>query len=204
MKEIKENQKRIQEEMKNHKGNQEKLMELQKEMMQDLPEQMKHSFKPMLITLIPILLIFSWANAHIAYIPIAPQQDFLTVVDMAKGSTGSVEVSVPEQITLMDNKTKPIENNQVNWTMRGNEGTYFLEYLYNGENAAKRVIITKGIEYVKPNEKPASAEKINLITIKNEKFIYMNLLGWKIGWLGTYIIFSLIFSMILRKMFKLQ
>jgi len=60
MKEIKEKQKRLREEMKNHKGNPDKLMELQKEMMQDLPEQMKHSFKPMLITLIPLLIVFAW------------------------------------------------------------------------------------------------------------------------------------------------
>lgn len=60
MREIKEKQKRIREEMKNHKSNPDKLMELQKEMMADLPEQMKHSFKPMLITLIPLLIVFAF------------------------------------------------------------------------------------------------------------------------------------------------
>ena len=60
MRELREKQKRLQAEMKNHKNNPDKLMELQKEMMADLPEQMKHSFKPMLITLVPLLVLFAW------------------------------------------------------------------------------------------------------------------------------------------------
>ncbi len=60
MKELKEKQKKLQKEMKNYKDNPEKMLELQKELMKDMPEQMKHSFKPMLITLIPLLLVFTW------------------------------------------------------------------------------------------------------------------------------------------------
>jgi len=53
MRELKKKQKDIQAEMKNHKENPEKVMALQKEMM-------SHSFKPMLITIIPILIFFSF------------------------------------------------------------------------------------------------------------------------------------------------
>jgi uncharacterized membrane protein (DUF106 family) len=32
----------------------------------------------------------------------------------------------------------------------------------------------------------------------------MNLFGWEVGWLGTYIVFSIVFSMGLRKILKLH
>lgn len=58
MHEIKARQKALQEEMKNHKDNPQKMMELQKEMFSHMGESLKHSMKPMLITFIPILIFF--------------------------------------------------------------------------------------------------------------------------------------------------
>ena len=58
MRELKERQKALQTEMKNHKDNPQKIMELQKEMFSHMGESLKHSFKPMLITFIPIILLF--------------------------------------------------------------------------------------------------------------------------------------------------
>ncbi|MEK6914140.1 MAG: EMC3/TMCO1 family protein [Nanoarchaeota archaeon] len=63
MKEIKEKQKNLRAEMKMYKNNPEKMMEINQKMLNDMPEQMKQSFKPMLITLIPILLIFAWMRS---------------------------------------------------------------------------------------------------------------------------------------------
>ena len=62
MKELKEIQKKHQERKKEHKGNIEKQKEIQKEIMDVLMEMMKHSFKPLLITLLPIIVIFTWAR----------------------------------------------------------------------------------------------------------------------------------------------
>jgi len=60
MKEIKAKQKALQEEMKKNKDNPAKMMEIQKELMSHMGASMKHSFKPMLITFIPLLLLFGW------------------------------------------------------------------------------------------------------------------------------------------------
>ena len=62
LKEIKDKQKSLQEQMKKHQkdGNSEKMMELQKEMFSGMGEMFKHSLKPMLITFVPILLFFSF------------------------------------------------------------------------------------------------------------------------------------------------
>ncbi len=71
MKEIKEKQKGLKAELKSHKGNPEKMMEINKQMMEDMPEQLKMSFKPMLITMIPLLIMFAWLRSTFAITAIA-------------------------------------------------------------------------------------------------------------------------------------
>jgi len=71
MKEIKEKQKKLREEMKQYKNNPEKMMEINKKMLEDFPEQMKQSFKPMIITIIPIILLFGWMKSIYAGTSIA-------------------------------------------------------------------------------------------------------------------------------------
>lgn len=55
---LRNRQKEIQEEMKKHKDNPTKLMELQKEMFSHMGSTFKHSLKPMMITFIPLILLF--------------------------------------------------------------------------------------------------------------------------------------------------
>lgn len=71
MKEIKDRQKELRREMKEYKDHPEKMMEINKKMLEDFPEQMKQSFKPMLITIIPIILIFGWMKSVYAVTAIA-------------------------------------------------------------------------------------------------------------------------------------
>ncbi len=65
MRAIKKRQKELQKEMKVHQkaGNQDKMMELNKELLSQTGEMMRHSFKPMLITLIPIIIFFSFMRS---------------------------------------------------------------------------------------------------------------------------------------------
>ena len=66
MKEIKAKQKALRKEIKQHRDNPQKMMELNKQMMEDMPEQMKHSFKPMIVTMIPLLILFAWLRGTFA------------------------------------------------------------------------------------------------------------------------------------------
>lgn len=60
MKELKDTQKSCQQKLKEHKDNPKELEKIQKEMMASSMELMKHSFKPMLITTIPLLFVLFW------------------------------------------------------------------------------------------------------------------------------------------------
>lgn len=63
MKELKDTQKDCQKKLKEHKDNPKELEKIQKEMMSSSMELMKHSFKPMLITTIPLLLVLFWIRS---------------------------------------------------------------------------------------------------------------------------------------------
>lgn len=60
IKTAKEETKMLQQEIKKHKDNSQKIMELNKELMKRSGILMKNSLKPTLITFIPIILIFNW------------------------------------------------------------------------------------------------------------------------------------------------
>jgi uncharacterized membrane protein (DUF106 family) len=68
LREIKKRQKDLSAEIKQHQkdGNHDKVMELNKELMAHIPETLKHSFKPMLITIIPVLIFFTFIKSAYA------------------------------------------------------------------------------------------------------------------------------------------
>lgn len=68
MAELKEKQKACQALFKQHKGNEKKMLEIQKEMMACSGEMMRMSFKPMLVTLIPFLILFAFLRS--LFVPI--------------------------------------------------------------------------------------------------------------------------------------
>ena len=60
MKELKAVQKACQIRIKDNKGNPEEVKKIQKEIMACSMELMKHSFRPIIFTFIPLILIFWW------------------------------------------------------------------------------------------------------------------------------------------------
>jgi len=64
LKSLKERQKQIQKDLKNHKPGEKMFEELQNEMLQISMVMMKSSFKPMLVTIIPFLVLFNWLRKN--------------------------------------------------------------------------------------------------------------------------------------------
>ncbi len=73
MHQLKQRQKEIQEKIKHHQtsGDMAKAMALQRELLADMPELMKHSLKPAIITIIPMLILFSFIKNIFAQTSIA-------------------------------------------------------------------------------------------------------------------------------------
>lgn len=203
MKTLKDDIKNFQKQMKEFKQDPKKVMEIQKRAMETNMKYMMHSMKPTLITFIPIIIIFGWLHAHLAFAPIMPGQEFTTTVMFEEGVSGSIDLIAPEQLTLLDNKTQQITGNIVSWKLKGPEGEYLLEYEYDNQTFSKDLLITNEQLYKEP-VKTINENQITSIQVDHDKVIPLNIFGWKIGWLGTYIIFSIIFSMVLRKILKLH
>ena len=162
---------------------------------------MSHSMRSMLFTFIPIILIFGWMNSHLAYEPILPGQEFTTSILFYDNVKGNVELIAPKEVTVSGDINKKIEDGEIKWVLKGEEGEYLLEYMVNGKSYTKDLLITEEPTYAK-TIKVVKDKTIRQISIDNNKMKVFNLFGWKVGWLGSYIILSIIFSMAIRKLFK--
>ncbi|MBI2652437.1 DUF106 domain-containing protein [Candidatus Woesearchaeota archaeon] len=201
MKNLKEETKGYQKQIKELKNEPAKAMEMQKKAMEVNMKYMMHSLKPTIITFIPIILIFGWMSSIFAYESIKPQQEFSVSVFFEKNAGGNAELIAPEGIKLINDNVKKIENDKATWTLKGTEGEHVLEFVYNDEKQQKSVLIINGNKYIEPIKKIGNSQ-MKSIQINYTPKKLLTLFGWKIGWLGTYIIFSIIFTMILRKVMK--
>ena len=200
MKELKDTIKTNQKRMKELKDDPKKVMEVQKKTMEINMELMKHSFKPTIITLLPIIIIFGWLNMNMGFMPIQPGEDFMTTLQFAEGVQGDVTTVVPDGVEILSSNIQSIQDGTVEFKYTGETGDYLLEYKYGGRSFQKEVRINE--ERYAPPLKAIDDGDLKQIITNNQKLIVLNLFGWKLGWLGAYIIFSIIFSMGIRKAMK--
>ncbi|MFC1752667.1 EMC3/TMCO1 family protein [Thermoproteota archaeon] len=202
MKSLKGQIKDFQKQMKASKDNPQKVMKLQKQSMDVNMKYMMKSMKPTLFTFIPIIIIFGWLNSHLAFAPIIPGEEFTTSIVLEEGATGEATLEVPEGVEVVDDTTKQITGSAVQWKLKGDYGEHLLGYNVNGNEYTKDVLITEEQAYA-PIVQKVDNGIVKSISIDNSKLIVLNLFGWKLGWLGVYIIFSLVFSMGLRKLLNI-
>lgn len=209
MKQLKTEMKEFQKQVKELKARPEEAMKVQKKAMETNMKYMMHSMKPTLFTFIPIILIFGWLQGHMAFDPLISGQEFS--VDMFFENDGRfIELAAyPDGLTLLNDKEQKVAANKVSYVLKGISGKYSLEFLVKsdkdgqGKSYKKEILITdKDRNYIDPI-KNINEGGIKKIVVGNKKAIVLNLFGWKLGWLGAYILFSIIFSLILRKTLKI-
>ena len=201
MKELKDEIKALQTEAKQLKDKPQEAMEVQKKAMETNMKYMSHSMRPTLITFLPIILIFGWMNANFAFEQIQPEQEFSITTAFQQGINGSIAIQTPPEITLTGKPTREITNGETIFTMKAKEGRHKIKFQTNGQEYTKEVLATKEKKYAEPIT-TINDKIIKTITTNNKERTVLNLFGWKLGWLGTYIIGSIIFSIILRKWMK--
>lgn len=201
MKDLKAQIKGFQEQMKTLKEHPEKMMKVQKQAMELNMKYMMHSMKPTLFTFIPIILIFGWLNAHMAFIPIMPGTEF-TVEGQFTANTEAFLKVIPSGVTLLTEEKQPIVDGNAQWGLKGNKGNYQIEITHKDTTETKDLKIDNHY-YEEPLEKFGDGS-ITSINVGLKKQIVLNLFGWELGWLGAYIIFSIFFSILLRKVLKVH
>ncbi|MBU0457119.1 MAG: EMC3/TMCO1 family protein [Nanoarchaeota archaeon] len=208
MKRLKDQQKDFQKKMKELRSNPAEMMKVQKEAMKVNMEYMKHSFKPTLITMLPIVLIFGWMSAHLSFEPIYPGETYSITAFFKESISEPAELMVDESTELISKEKQNIgEDKSVSWNVKSDEGEHILTVKVGKNEQSKKVLITKELEY----EEQVSTfqhSDIEKITIDYNKLkplgkFTVPLFNWQPGWLGIYIIFSIIFSISMRKAMKL-
>jgi len=201
MKQLKDEMKEFQREVKELKKEPEKAMQVQKKSMQTNMKYMMQSMKSTIYSIVPIIIIFSWMSANFAYDPILPGQDFTTTVVFEENVKGNVELSVPRGLTIDGGARKEVKDNEVKWILSGNKGEYLLEYIFDGKKYGKEILITEKKKYKEPIKMIRDGIVMS-IEVENKPKKLLNIFGWQVGWLGTYIIFSILFSILIRKIIK--
>ncbi len=219
MKELKGELKELQEEMKKLKEDPKKVMKVQKQMMETNMKYMTHSMRPTLYTFIPIIIVFGWLNATFAYLPLLPDQEFTADLKFNKDVSGSVIVDVPREIQVISGSVQNIVEGKTHFGFKASEsGEYLITFKHGEDIYSKRILVSEGKKYYHPIKRYKSLidylysykdgyfdTKGDLTEIKisnpplrplGENF---NIFGWHPGWLGFYIILSIIFSIALRK-----
>jgi len=212
MKTLKQDMKAIQKEIKELGYQHPKTKELQKQTMELSMKQMKESFKPMIWTMIPILILFGWFATHLAYYPIIPMEEFTTTLSFDPYVENEITLIVPEELEIIGEAKIPIEKIMKDgmfgdkfigtgqFKVKGQEGEHLLEYQVGETSYFKEVIITNEKIYAEPlkliNDKVTGLKTIN---IDNKS---IKLFG--LSWFWAYIICSLVFNMILRKVLKIH
>ncbi len=212
LKEIKERIKAMQAEVRSSKDPA-RIAELQKEMMKMSMRQLSSSTKSTLITIIPLFLLFGWMQAHMAYSPVIPGEEFTTTAYIAKtAGQANITLTADEGMDVLNGETQQAKGNAAVWRLKSEkEGTYHLEYKFGDELYARTVVVTNELRYENPVltksngiRKNSDLLKISVDLKPLRPFNELSVFGWKPGWLATYIILSLVFSMLARKWLKVH
>ncbi len=209
MKSLKEDLKKHQEELKKHRNNPTKMMEVQKAAMEKNMKYMMLSMKPTLVTFIPIILIFSWMNSALAFYPIAPTETFTTTLTLANSVAGNVSLELQDGLVLMSPNQQEITNHAASWEIKAvKEGSYFITYLVKDKTYTKEVLVTTEQRYEQAVKVLKNDPYVKQMTVSYRPLRVFgdnfSIFGWHPGWIGTYIILSIIFSLGLRKLMGLH
>jgi uncharacterized membrane protein (DUF106 family) len=206
MKRLKTKQKDFQKQMKTLRDKPDEMMKIQKEAMKTNMEYMKQSFKVTLITFIPIILIFGWMNAHLAYEPIFPGERFSVTANFIDGVTGDVTLLGDAGVELLSEDSQSVTAGGVTWNLKSTAGMHFLTVKTDNDEQTKKVLVTQELQYEEPATFFEDSE-IEMVGVNYKKLRPLgefSIFGWEPGWLGWYIVFSIVFSIGLRKLLKIH
>ncbi len=204
MKRLKEQQKEYQKRMKELRSNPDELMKIQKEAMKANMDYMKQSLKPTLVTMLPIILIFTWMSGHLAFEPIYPDETY-SVTAAFIGEIDGAELITDSGTELLSEKSLEVKDGTATWKLKSSAGEHTLTIKAGDSEQQKKVLISKDLKYEEAVSvyQHSDIDKISINYNKLKPLGGLSLFGWYPGWLGIYFIFSIVFSLSMRKVFKI-
>lgn len=197
IKAIKDDIERLNKEMKEHKSNLDKQTELSAKIIKLNFEMMNLILKPSLYTMIPMMLVFIWLSAVFSQNPILPSSSFR--VDILPSAVSDQSIDVYENIVKTSfNKFELINRTQNldNVILYYKAPSFLGNYEYSLEGNDKLITVSNHPIYFDRSTKLKNYE----VRIVTDKLIILNLFGWKLGYLGSYLIFAIFINAIVRKL----
>ena len=153
MKRLKEEMDDLKSQMKLIRTDPKKVMAIQKELMKLQGQYSKHIWKVNFYTLVPIIFLFGWINAHFAFMPLYPDQPFNASLYFSEEvAPSSINISAPASLVLL-NKSPDNESKNFIYTFKAPEGKYNLSLNVNGYPYSKEIIVSSRQEYAPIEEK---------------------------------------------------
>ncbi len=205
LKSIKEKQKKYQEEIKLAKDDPDKALKLQQKAMKLSMEYMNHSLKATMYTFIPLILIFTWLRAHMAYDPLMADQPFMIELTLDENIQDMPELLIYPEGKLDIISSSRSEAGTYMFELKGPNGEYEIYAMSAGETSkvAVDVIITDKQKYA-PVIQEFTDDFVISAKLNNSKIMPLSFIGLKWGWLGGYILFSLGIGTLIRKLLKIS
>ena len=199
-----------------------KAMHLNKQLMDKTMQQMKHSMKSTMITIIPMFLIFGWMSGNLAFHSALPGEEFEASITFESEAFGEANLT-SETLEIITDPVQKVQGEEVRWTLRGEEGTHKMVFHYGGESYTREVILTEKWEYADPYlekenkilgiinigdqnplEKDSNIKRIAVELNPVRPFGDFILFGWKPGWLATYFLFTILLTFPVRRLMKVH
>jgi len=180
-------------EAKTHMDDKDKVLSIQNDILKYNMDLMKLTMRPSFYTIIPLMFIFIWLSLVYAQIPIMPDSQFsVNVIDYTNLNTTYDIITDSYSNFELLNYTYDDETATFVYKSPSTIGKY--NYDLNGETHS--LIVSNHPVYF---EKKLALEDSD-IEINTEKQIILNLFGWKLGYIGTYIILSIFINTLVRKL----
>lgn len=211
LKQLKADMRRYQKKLSANKNNPEKALKIQKDMMKLNGELMRQSLKSTLYTFLPILLFFGWMQANLAFAPLLPNESFNVTVSFNEGVVDKALLVLPDELSSNSSLSQVPLKGVISWQIIGPSGLYDASIQIGDEEHFFSILISDAIEYVDPVNQVKDSSYIDTITLSNDKLRVfltvpgLNSLPWikNLNWFWAYFLFSIIFSMTLRKVLKI-
>lgn len=182
-----------------------------------------HSFKPLLIMIVPVVLILIQLNFWFGYESLKPGESTLLKVKLDEGYNPLQTNLVLEPDSDLVIETPPLrieENGELDWRVSSKaSGSHQIHITVGGQTISKTIdIATKPLSKLSPIKRkkrlldeifyPVEAPITKDVPVKSIEVLYpsksMNLFGWNIHWLIAYFILSIVFGFAFKGIFKVE
>ena len=208
MRSLKESMNRYKKKISKVKKDPDKSLKLQSEMMKVNGQYMKHSFKSMIFTIVPLMLFLGWLSAHLAFQPILPAEEFNVTVTFEDNVTGSVSLILPDDVSASGALEKNITDSRAVFSsLSAPQGSYDIGISASDSEEFFPVLVSTNNLYAPPLTEFEDSSVFASARVGLDKlyvFQAVPVLGSlplikKAGWLTSYILLSILFTSLLRK-----